>query len=183
MTAPVRSGRRPDLVVAVTDALGRPVRQPGLTRWLRVAAPPGTRGTLTIALVSDARMRALNRRFRGMDRVTDVLSFPMGPAPADHSGGRVGDAQLGDVVIALGRAERQARAMGHARLTELKVLALHGVLHLLGHDHETDDGAMSRAERRCLRRGGLAHGLLGRSDVVPVVSPPRRTGRGARRGT
>jgi probable rRNA maturation factor len=128
-------------------------------------------------------MRALNRRFRGMDRVTDVLSFPMGPAPADHSGGRVGDAQLGDVVIALGRAERQARAMGHARLTELKVLALHGVLHLLGHDHETDDGAMSRAERRCLRRGGLAHGLLGRSDVVPVVSPPRRTGRGARRGT
>lgn len=98
-----------------------------------------------------------------MDRVTDVLSFSMDPSMPEP---RLGEAHLlGDVVIAVGRAERQARALGHTSLTEVKVLALHGLLHLLGYDHDADDGAMLRLEHQCLRRGGLAEGLIGRRSA------------------
>jgi probable rRNA maturation factor len=126
-------------------------RAPGLRAWLAAAAPRSARGTATVAIVPDARVRALNRRFRGRDAATDVLSFPAG-----------GGMHLGDVVIAAGVARRQARARGHAVGTELRVLALHGLLHLLGYDHETDDGRMARVERRLRRRAGLPAGLIER---------------------
>jgi len=101
--------------------------------------------------VPDARVRALNRKFRRKDKPTDVLSFP-----SDQRG------YLGDVVIASGIAARQARQAGHPVGTELRVLALHGLLHLLGYDHEHDDGRMARLERRLRRRGGLREGLTER---------------------
>jgi probable rRNA maturation factor len=126
-------------------------RAPGLATWLARVAPAAARGALTVAIVSDARVRSLNRRFRGTDQATDVLSFPA--AEAGH---------LGDVVIAAGVARRQARAAGHSLPTELRVLALHGLLHLLGYDHERDDGRMARLERRLRRRGGLVEGLIER---------------------
>jgi probable rRNA maturation factor len=87
-----------------------------------------------------------------------VLSFA-----ADAAG-----AFLGDIVIATGVASRQARAAGHAYRDELRVLALHGLLHLLGYDHEdpADRGAMARAEARLRRRGGLAMGLIQRGTGV-----------------
>ena len=107
---------------------------------------------MTVALVSDARVRALNRRYRHQDRTTDVLSFP-----SDTPG------VLGDVVIASGVAARQAREAGHSLATELRVLALHGLLHLLGYDHERDDGQMARLERRLRHRGGLREGLIERA--------------------
>jgi probable rRNA maturation factor len=69
---------------------------------------------------------------------------------------------LGDIVIARGVARRQARAAGHAEATEMRVLALHGLLHLLGYDHERDGGAMARLERRLRRKGGLREGLIER---------------------
>ena len=69
---------------------------------------------------------------------------------------------LGDIVIARGVARRQAREAGHPESTELKVLALHGLLHLLGYDHERDNGAMARLERRLRRKGGLREGLIER---------------------
>jgi probable rRNA maturation factor len=94
----------------------------------------------------------LNRRYRQKDRPTDVLSFPAGEP-----------GQLGDVVIALGVARRQAAAAGHPIGTELRILALHGLLHLLGYDHEQDDGRMLRLERRLRRLGGLREGLIERS--------------------
>ena len=105
-----------------------------------------------MALVPDARVRALNRQYRRKDAPTDVLSFP-----ADEKG------QLGDVVIAVGVARRQARQAGHSLQTELRVLALHGLLHLLGYDHEHDDGQMARLERRLRRKGGLREGLIERT--------------------
>jgi probable rRNA maturation factor len=110
---------------------------------------------MTVALVPDARMRSLNRRYRGKDRATDVLSFPAGEP-----------GELGDVVIAAGVAARQAREAGHSMAVELRVLALHGLLHLLGYDHERDDGRMARLERRLRLKGGLVEGLIerGRSD-------------------
>jgi probable rRNA maturation factor len=126
-------------------------RAPGLGRWLASVAPVRARGIVTIALVSDARIRTLNERFRGVAAVTDVLSFPAGEP-----------GQLGDIVIATGVARRQARTAGHAFGAELRVLALHGLLHLLGYDHEHDDGRMARVERRLRRRGGLEAGLIER---------------------
>ena len=111
------------------------------------AAPGQAADSLAVCLVSDQRMREYNRRFRDRDGTTDVLSFPAepieGPAIERH---------LGDIVISVPSAERQARAARHSLERELKILALHGYLHLLGYDHETDDGAMMRLERRLTRR-------------------------------
>lgn len=143
---------QPRLRVRVTDGRGRPVPSAGLDRWLASAAPARARGTVTIALLTDAAMCKLNARFRNADYATDVLSFP-----SDERG------VLGDIAIARGVAARQARALGHAERTELRVLALHGLLHLLGYDHETDTGEMARAEERLRRKAGLPAGLIGRT--------------------
>jgi len=156
-------GSRGRLVVTVTDGLGRGIRQNNLRKWLLMAAPASASGVFTIALVSDAKIRALNRQFRGIDRVTDVLSFPM-EEQETHLKERRAKRYLGDIVIGLGRASRQARRVGHSRIAELKILALHGLLHLLGYDHTSDNGRMARVERECLRRGGVNVGLLARSN-------------------
>jgi probable rRNA maturation factor len=137
----------------VVDAVGRPLRAPRLASWLRRVAPRRARGAVTLAVVSDARVRRLNRRYRGIDRPTDVLSFPS-LAPDRTS--------LGDIVIARGVATRQARRAGHSTATEWRLLALHGLLHLLGYDHERDDGRMARVERRLRLKGGLPAGLIER---------------------
>jgi probable rRNA maturation factor len=147
------------LDVRVSDERGRPLRARGLAAWLAGVAPPRARGTVSIALVSDARVRALNRVYRRKDAATDVLSFPAGPIERRL---RKAPLFLGDIVIAHGVAKRQARAAGHAEATELRVLALHGLLHLLGYDHERDEGRMSRLERRLRRKGGLREGLIER---------------------
>jgi probable rRNA maturation factor len=144
--------------VLVGDERGRRVPSAeALARWLGRIAPARARGTLSVAIVSDVRVRTLNRRYRGVDRTTDVLSFPGGPAA------RTAPPCLGDIVIARGVARRQARKAGHSELTEWCVLALHGLLHLLGYDHERDDGRMQRVERRLRRAGGLPDGLIERA--------------------
>ena len=143
---------RPRLSVAVVLPTG--VRAPGLAAWLQSVAPGRARGTITVAVVPDGRVRELNRRFRRKNSATDVLSFP-----ADEPG------DLGDVVIAHGVAKRQAAAAGHSLTTELRVLALHGLLHLLGYDHEHDDGQMRRLERRLRAAGGLREGLIERGTA------------------
>ena len=145
---------------------------PSLARWLKHIAPARARGTLSVAVVSDARIRSLNRRYRGVDHATDVLSFPAevrrSPSPnhrsliTDHHS-PITDHCLGDIVIARGVARRQAREAGHSELTEWRVLALHGLLHLLGYDHERDAGRMRRVETRLRRRGGLPDGLIERA--------------------
>ena len=161
--------------MSVTDRRGRPLRDGGLARWLTGVAPRTARGDLAVALVSDARMRILNRSYRRKDVATDVLSFapehglrpsPSAPRPAP-SASRIPDPAsrvLGDIVIARGVAARQARNAGHSLQTELRVLALHGLLHLLGYDHEdrADNGRMARAEARLRKKGGLRAGLIGR---------------------
>jgi len=169
--------------VSVVDDDGRPLRAPALAAWLADVAPPRARGAVTIALVGDRRVRALNRKYRGIDRATDVLSFPAGPsaelprsvvtaatvagrtsaAAARHRARKAG-AFLGDIVIARGVAARQARAAGHAERIEWRVLSLHGLLHLLGYDdeHEPDAGHMRRLEARLRRKGGLQAGLIER---------------------
>jgi len=105
------------------------------------------RGEVSLVLAGDRLLRRLNRDFRGKDRPTDVLSFP----------GDGGEAGLGDVVVSVETAERNARALGRTLPQELDVLALHGFLHVLGYDHEADDGTMDRLERRLRKR------ILGRA--------------------
>ena len=126
---------------ALTEFLGR----------LSTALPPDSADSLAVCLVSDRRMREYNRRFRERDTTTDVLAFPAaGIADADEH-------PLGDILISVDTAVRQARAAGHGLGRELKTLALHGYLHLLGYDHETDDGRMLRLQRKLeaqlMRRG------------------------------
>jgi probable rRNA maturation factor len=133
----------------------------GLGAWLSRAAPPGTRGHVAIALVTDPVMRRLNRQYRGADKATDVLSFPA-DAPGPPSEALAKEGFLGDLAIARGVAARQARAQGHSTRVEIRVLALHGLLHLLGYDHEVDAGEMARLEERLRRRAGVPAGLIGR---------------------
>ncbi len=141
----------------------------GLAAWLVKIAPASARGELCVALVSDRRMRALNRQFRGKDAVTDVLSFPAQdrsvssvPSSARRATADRSVAFLGDIVIADGVAKRQAKAAGHGIQTEIRVLALHGLLHLMGYDHDGDDGKMARAEARLRKKAGLPAGLIER---------------------
>jgi probable rRNA maturation factor len=159
---PAGGQRSSKLVVSVVDGQGKPVRAPGLGRWLETVAPARAKGEVTVAFVSDARVRALNRTYRGVDRATDVLTFLADQPPANATGARATRPYLGDVVIARGVARRQARAQAHAESTEWRVLALHGLLHLLGYDHEADNGAMRRLELSLRRRGGLNRGLIER---------------------
>jgi probable rRNA maturation factor len=148
------------LRVLVADGRGRSVAVPGLAAWLRRVAPARARGIVSVALVSDRRVRELNRAYRRKDYATDVLSFPTSPASPESL---VPSRFLGDIVIARGVARRQARDARHSEQTELRVLALHGLLHLLGYDHERDAGRMARVERRLRLKGGLREGLIERS--------------------
>jgi probable rRNA maturation factor len=152
------------LRVSVSDGAGRSVRDGGLSRWLASVAPRRAAGDVAIALVSDVRMRTLNRQFRRRDAATDVLSF-RATAPAGRA-----DASLGDIVIATGVARRQAREAGHSFQAELRVLALHGLLHLLGYDHHraSDKARMTRLERALRRKGGLRSGLIERASPRPA---------------
>jgi probable rRNA maturation factor len=121
-----------------------------LRAFLRTVAPAAgaASGTATVALVSDGRIRALNREFRGLDEPTDVLSFPV-------SGRGASSGYLGDIVISVETAERQARRRRSTLRRELEVLTLHGFLHLMGYDHETDDGEMRRIEYRLRKKLGI----------------------------
>jgi probable rRNA maturation factor len=122
---------------------------------------------VTVALVSDAAMRRLNCEYRGADYATDVLSFKNdGDGPfldTEKTRPAKSPVFLGDIVIATGVARRQAREAGHSETTEWRVLALHGLLHLLGYDHEMDDGVMRRVEERLRRRARLPVGLIARA--------------------
>ena len=161
-----RTAGRGRVTVTIAAPDGGRVPTRGLARWLTQASPARARGAVTIALVSDARMRSLNRSFRGKDYATDVLSFPAQSHASTRAAVRAVHADasdyLGDVVIAMGVANRQADEAGHSLATELRVLALHGLLHLLGYDHESDAGRMARVEARLRKQGGLKEGLIER---------------------
>ena len=141
-TAPVRTG-----VEVVCRSGCRPPRAaaiPGAARACLRAAGKRS-GTVTILFTSDREMRSLNRKFRSLDRTTDVLSFPGGEAEP-------GSTHLGDLAISLPAARRYARKVGWSIVDEVRFLVLHGLLHLLGFDHETDDGAMERLQSDLARR-------------------------------
>lgn len=118
---------------------------PDLLSWLeRLIAELAPGASFTARLTTDREVRRLNRTYRGKDAPTDVLSFPGGSGPEGE--------HLGDVVIAVPVARRQAEAAGHSPARELRVLLLHGALHCLGHDHETDEGEMEGLEEELRQR-------------------------------
>jgi probable rRNA maturation factor len=119
----------------------------------RLVAEVAAGRRFTCLLTGDKELRRLNRVFLGRDYPTDVLSFPSAE-PSER---------LGDLAISCGRASGQAGLLGHSMETEISILMLHGTLHLLGYDHETDRGRMARAERLWRRRFGLPVGLIERT--------------------
>ncbi len=118
----------------------------------RAGRAAGVRGEVTVLVTGDAEVRRLNRRFRRKDEPTDVLSFPA-----------IGPHGAGDIAISASTAARNARRLGHTTAEELKILLLHGMLHLSGHDHETDRGEMARKEGRLRRALGLPASLIERA--------------------
>ena len=132
----------------------RGVRRRALGEFLEQLAARVAAGRGVVCLITtDAELRRLNRRFLGQDRATDVLSFP-----SREPGG-----PLGEIAISFDRAVGQARELGHAVEQELRILMLHGMLHLAGMDHERDRGQMARAETRWRKQLGLPTGLIERS--------------------
>lgn len=114
------------------------------------------RGQVNVLLTTDATVRRLNRQFRGKNKATDVLSFPAavsGPLKI-----------AGDLAISIPIARRQAVERGHSLGVEIKVLMLHGLLHLAGYDHETDKGEMARREQNLRAKLRLPHGLIERTE-------------------
>ncbi len=120
---------------------------------LRLSGEVAAGAVFCCLVTGDEELRRLNREFRGKDEATDVLSFP-----SASPGGA-----LGDIAISADRAALQAAQYGHDIATEIRVLMLHGLLHLLGHDHERDGGRMRRLESRWRERLGLPKGLIERA--------------------
>ena len=137
----------------------------------RARRAAGLQGAVNVLVTSNAEMKSLNRRFRGNDKPTDVLSFP---AAAD------GAKQFaGDIAISAELAAQNARSLGHAPGVEVKILTLHGILHLRGYDHEHDNGQMARREHKLRRELNLPNGLIERSEISSAEpnrapSPTRR---------
>jgi probable rRNA maturation factor len=130
------------------------LRRKDLREFARTLRAEVAGGRVFECLVTDDReLRRLNAQFLGRDYPTDVLSFPEASP----------DGFLGSLAISAGRAAAQAREHGHTLEEEIRILMLHGVLHLVGMDHETDRGRMARAERTWRRRFGLPTGLIERA--------------------
>ncbi|MGB8537545.1 MAG: rRNA maturation RNase YbeY [Acidobacteriaceae bacterium] len=137
-----------------------------LNRFLACAAKAlGLTGEFSVLLTADERLRALNLQFRGIDKATDVLSFPSSPEAANG-------AQGGDLAISLETALVQASAYGHTLQMEVKILILHGLLHLAGYDHERDQGQMRRFETRLRKQFALPAGLVERSQRARRTAKP-----------
>ena len=126
-------------------------------------------GTVSVLLTSDEAVRELNHRFRHKNTATDVISFPAAKQDGITSPRR----QLaGDLAISLDTAARQAEHYGHSLTAEVKILILHGLLHLAGLDHETDTGEMAAKEQQLRSQLDLPTGLIDRS--LSRISPPKR---------
>lgn len=136
------------------------VSERSLDRFVRRARrTAGLRTRVNVLVTSSAQLRLLNRRFRGKDRPTDVLSFPALPGLEKN--------HAGDIAISAEIAARNARSLRHSAADEIKILALHGILHLKGYDHESDEDEMARREQKLRRALRLPAGLIERAQAGP----------------
>jgi probable rRNA maturation factor len=143
--------------VEIWQALG--LSRAGLGRFLRVAQiAVGLRGELSVLLADDRTLRKLNREWRGKDKATDVLSFP---AMEEMAG-----VYAGDLAVSLETAKRQAKEQRHDLRDEVRVLLLHGLLHLAGMDHEVDGGEMAAREAELRVKLRMKSGLIARVETA-----------------
>ena len=142
-----------DELIVFDRRAGRVPRRPLRDFASRLRQEVAGGGGFLCLITGDGELRRLNRQFLGKDAATDVLSFPE-PGP---------DGFLGELAVSADRARQQARSAGHGVEQEIEILMLHGLLHLLGFDHETDRGRMARQETRWRKRLGLPAGLIERS--------------------
>ena len=143
------------------------LREIALARFVtRAGRAARLHGAVNVLLTSNSELRALNSRFRGKDRPTDVLSFP----PVFG----LGNAFAGDVAISAEMAAYNARLVGHSPAEEVEILVLHGLLHLAGYDHERDHGEMARTEERLRRALHLPAGLIDRSSQPQANGAERK---------
>lgn len=142
-------------VVIIFEKALRGVDRTGMARFVRQAKKlAGVSGEVHILVAGNRRIQALNRRFRKKNKPTDVLSFP-------RDGG-------GDIAVSADIARQNATRYRHSAANELKVLVLHGMLHLAGHDHETDNGRMAKLESKLRAKLGLPGSLIGRAQTPPA---------------
>lgn len=138
-----------------------------LNRFLeRARRAAGLKGKVNVLLTSSAEMRSLNRRFRGKDAATDVLSFP-----TESSGQKQ---FAGEIAISAEIAAQNARLLGHSPAQEIKILVAHGILHLRGYDHECDNGQMARREKQLRAKLHLPLGLVERAATERAMRKYRR---------
>ena len=164
------AAKRQTVASSAKDSASRIPSQRTLARFL-ADAQKGVRlrGQVSVLLTTDPGIRRLNRQFRGINRSTDVLSFP---APAIHS---AEEQVAGDLAISVPTARRQSAEHGHSLSAEIKILMLHGLLHLAGYDHHADTGQMERRERLLRKRLKLPHGLIERAGATSgAESQPSR---------
>lgn len=126
----------------------------------RARRAAGLNGKVNVLLTSSAEMKSLNRRFRGKDAPTDVLSFPAEPGAAKQF--------AGEIAISAEIAAQNARLLGHSPAQEVKILVVHGILHLRGYDHECDNGQMARREKQLRAKLHLPLGLIERVTTEGV---------------
>jgi probable rRNA maturation factor len=145
------------LIVIIAERKSRRLSPDALSTFLRRAQMAvGLKGDVNVLLTANQHMRRLNRQFRQKDKPTDVLSFP-----ADLSG-KSPEKYAGDLAISVEIARESAKQLGHSLEDEIKVLILHGVLHLAGYDHESDNGEMARTEDRLRQKLDLPIALISR---------------------
>ncbi len=154
-----------DLVILEKKVAG--VNEAALERFvLRARKAVGLSGQVNVLVTSSAAVRSLNQRFRGQNKATDVLSFP---AASSISGSRTAKKLAGEVGISADIALKNSFRLGHAAVDEVKILALHGILHLAGFDHERDNGEMARKEAKLRQSLGLPVGLIERAEGARVT--------------
>ena len=150
------SARRAAVVVLRRPVAG--VSAGALSRFVTQARrAAGLKDAVNVLITSNSELRSLNRRFRAMDKPTDVLSFPAGPDSSTNV--------AGEIAISAEIASRNARMLGHPISAELKILILHGILHLRGYDHERDQGQMANIEQQLRQKLRLPVGLIERTGL------------------
>ncbi|MBB5341873.1 rRNA maturation RNase YbeY [Tunturiibacter gelidoferens] len=162
------------ITIELPSSIKENLSRPGLTSFLnRARLAAGVTGQVEVLLADDLTLRRLNRSFRGKNKPTDVLSFP---TPAEIS-----DIHAGDLAISLETAARQAAIYGHSLRDEVQILLLHGLLHLSGLDHETDDGEMAARETTLRSKLKLSNTLIERTTAHPRKLLPPATKKSASR--
>jgi len=160
-----------DFLVVILEKKIRGVSAASLARFAgRAQRAAGLRGRVSILVTGSAELRRLNRRYRRKDKATDVLSFPADGVRASRPHLQM----AGDIAISAEVAAENARRLGHSAADEVKILILHGLLHLAGLDHERDRGQMSRREETLRRRLGLPGALIGRNSTRASRPLPHR---------